>query len=140
MMGRFDVKLLDTDLVFQTLLTAALPMVTVLADLDAESYGDIPLVTHTSFASQDANGKSLWDVQLTVSLSADAADAFTHAKTLYEAVWAWDDPTKGIIPGVGGVESVEDISAPSRVGGPVQLNAKTIVQYTGSWRLAVRNY
>ncbi len=139
-MGRFDVSLLDNDLLFQRLIVAlAPPEMTVVGDLDVGSYAEIPLLTHFSTASQDGNANGLWTVTLTVSIFGEPATVYPLVATIYSGIWGWDDPTKGIVSGVGAVESIDqEISAFSRVGGEAQMENKVAVQYTGSWQLTAR--
>lgn len=141
-MGLFDVELLDNDQLFNTLIREiAPPEVTVAGDLDVNSFQEIPFVTHFSTASQDGNANGLWTVVLTVSIFDDPATAYGLVKALYKGIWAWDDPTKGIVPGIGAIESIDqELSAFSRVGGEAQMENKTAIQYTGSWQLTARNH
>lgn len=141
-MGRFDVALLDNDQLFNTLIREiAPPEVTVAGDLDVNAFEEIPFVTHFSTASQDGNANGLWTVVLTVSLFDEPATAYSRVKQLYQGIWGWEDPTKGIVPAVGAVERIEqEISAFSRVGGEAQMENKTAIQYSGSWQLTARNH
>jgi len=141
-MGLFDVELLDNDQLFQTLiLEIAPPGAYVAADLDVDSYAEMPFITHFSTAVQDANANGLWTVTLTVSLFDEPATAFARVQQLYKGIWGWDDPTKGIVPNIGAVERIEqELSAFSRVGGEAQMENKTAIQYTGSWQLTARNH
>lgn len=140
-MGLFDVDLLDADLLFQKLFRdATAPEVTVIGDLDTGSYAEIPILTHYSSIAQHPSGNGLWIVTLTGTVIAETSNAFDIARDMYKTVWAWHSPLEGIVQGVGAVESVEDISAPSRVGGEAQMEAKSVVQYTGSWSITARNH
>lgn len=133
--------LLDADQLFQTLLRAAFPpAVTVVGDLDVGSFADIPLVTHYSSIALTPSGNGLWAVTLTVTVIDEAGAAFQTAQKVYKTVRSWHWPTNGIVPGVGAIESVDDITAPSRVGGEAQMEAKTVLQYTGSWNITARNH
>ncbi|MGF3056147.1 hypothetical protein [Microbacterium sp. YY-01] len=133
-------KLLNTDLLFQTLLREAFPPeVAVVGDLDPGSYADLPLFTHYSTATQEGNGNGLWSVMLTVTLICETQDAFGLASELYSIVWSWNMPRAGVVPGVGAIETVQDSLAPARRGGEAQMEAKQIVQYDGSWNFRVRN-
>lgn len=142
-MGRFDVTLLDNDGLFQALVIDIAPEEAMVAgDLDVGSFAEIPLVTHFSTATQDGNGRGLWSVTLTLSVFGEPATVFDNiVKPIYSGVYAWADPTKGIVPGIGAVEDIEqEISAFARVGGEAQMENKSVIQYTGSWQLAVRNH
>jgi hypothetical protein len=135
--------LLDNDLLFQTLMRdMAPPHVGVAADLDVGTFAELPFVTHFSLASQDGNGRGLWTVTLTLSIFDDPHTAFNLADTLYTGVHEWDElPMAGVVPDVGGVEAIlNEISAFSRVGGEAQMEAKSAIQLTGSWQLAVRKF
>lgn len=135
--------LLDNDGLFQTLVREITPPHSdVAADLDVGTFAALPLVTHYSLASQDGNGRDLWTVTLTLSVFDDPHTAFALADTLYTGVHAWDElPTAGVVAGIGAVESIlNEISAFSRVGGEAQMEAKSAIQLTGSWQLAVRKF
>lgn len=139
-MGRFDVTLFDNDQLFQRLLVGiALPNEVVGADLDEGSFGAVPFITHFSTASQDQNSNGLWTGTLTVNIFADTADAFTIAKRFYAGIWAWNEPGVGVIAGVGGVSELGDVAAFSRIGGPVQMESKAVVQYTGTFEYTATN-
>lgn len=142
MTGRFDVKLLDTDRLFQALVREITPpRADVASDLDVGSFGAIPFVMHSSSASQDGNANGLWTVTLTVHIFDEPEHAFELVSDLYSGIWSWNDPTKGIVPGVGALESlVDELSAFSRIGGEAQMENKTAIQYTGSWVFSARNY
>lgn len=141
-MDRFDVSLLDLDQLFDKLVREITPPeATVAADLDVGSFSEIPFVTHFSLASQDGNANGLWAVTLTLSIFAEPDPAFDLVSDVYKGVWGWNNPTKGIVPGVGAIESIdEEISAFSRVGGQAQMENKVVIQYTGSWRITARNH
>lgn len=135
--------LLDNDGLFQALVRDITPAhAGVAADLDVGTYAELPLITHYSLASQDGNGRGLWTVTLTLSVFDEPHTAFDLANTLYTGVWAWDElPTAGVVPNVGGVESIlNEISAFSRVGGEAQMESKSTIQLTASWQLAVRKF
>ena len=141
-MGRFDVALLDNDQLFNRLLTEVAPVdTTVAGDLDVGSYADFPLVTHFSLVSQDSNSHGLWTVTLSVSIFDEPETAYPLVQAIYAGIWAWEDPTKGIVPGIGAVESItQEISAFSRVGGEAQMETKSAIHYAGSWVLTARNH
>lgn len=140
-MGRFDVTLLDNDGLFNTLLNAlATAGETVGAELDENSFSELPFISHFSTAAQDSNGPGLWTGTLTVNIFADAADGFAVAGRFYAGIHAWNEPGVGVIPGIGGITAIADISAFSRIGDPVQIEAKSVVQYTGSFEYAATNH
>lgn len=141
-MGRFDVSLLDTDGLFQSLITNVVgPDAAVGGDLDVQTFEYLPFVLHSSNASQEGNANSLWSVTLTVHVFAEPATAWPLVQSVYSGIWAWEDPTQGIVPGVGAIESLDqEISAFSRIGGEAQMENKTAIQYTGSWVFTARSY
>lgn len=141
-MGRFDVTMLDTDGLFQALVRDITPpRADVAADLDVGSFGDIPFVMHSSSASQTGNANGLWTVTLTVHIFDEPANAFALVQEIYAGIWSWEDPTKGIVSGIGAIESLdEELSAFSRIGGEAQMETKAAIQYTGSWVFSARNY
>ncbi|MFJ4173409.1 hypothetical protein [Microbacterium sp. NPDC089696] len=135
--------LLDTGKLFQELTREITPEpIGVAADLDVGTFAELPFVTHSSFAAQDGNGRGLWTVTYTLSLFDGPSTAFELADALYTGVHGWDEsPTAGVIPGVGGVESIiNEISAFSQIGGEAQIESKATVQLTASWQLAVRKF
>jgi hypothetical protein len=136
-MGLFDVILFDNDQLFQRLLAAIATQGEVVgADLDENSFGEAPFITHFSTAAQDQNSNGLWTGTLTVNVFADAAIAFDVAKRFYAGIWAWNEPGVGVITGVGGISELGDLSAFNRIGDPVYMNTKAIVQYTGTFGYA----
>lgn len=141
-MGRFDVGLLDNDGLFQTLVRGITPVeAEVAANLDIGSYAALPIVTHYSVATQEGNANGLWTVTLSLNIFAEPHLAFDLVSTVYKGVWAWEDPTKGIVPGIGAIETLDqEISAFSRVGGEAQMENKTAIQYSGSWNFTARNH
>ncbi|WP_136057242.1 hypothetical protein [Microbacterium sp. K24] len=142
MFDRFAVELLDNDGLFQTLVREVTPeRAEVAGNLDVGSYAEIPLVTHYSVATQEGNANGLWTVTLTLNIFDDPKTAYELVRAIYKGVWAWEDPTKGIVPGVGAIESLDqEISAFSRVGGQAQMETKAVIQYSGSWNFTARNH
>ncbi|RBO73535.1 hypothetical protein [Microbacterium sp. H6] len=135
--------LLHNDKLFQTLIREIAPVrARVAADLDIGSFAELPFVTHFSLPSQDSNGRGLWTVVLNVSIFDDPSTAFELVDEVYTGIQRWDElPTAGVVPGVGGVEAIEnEISAFSRVGGEAQMENKSAIQFSGSWQLAVRKF
>lgn len=141
-MGRFDVTMLDNDRLFQALILEIAPAeASVAADLDVGSFADLPFITHFSNVAQEGNAAGIHSVTLTISIFGEPATVYPIVQAVYSGVWGWDDPTKGIVPGVGAVESIDqEISAFSRVGGEAQMENKVAVQYTGSWQITARNH
>lgn len=139
-MGRFDVVLFDNDGLFNTLLNGiAIAGETVGAELDEGSYAAVPFISHFSTAAQDSNGPGLWTGTLTVNLFVDASNGFAVARRFYAGIHAWNEPGVGVIPGIGGITQIGDINAFSRIGEAVQMEAKSVVQYTGSFEYAATN-
>ena len=141
-MGLFDVTLLNNDRLFQTLVREITPApAEVAGDLSVNSFELLPFVMHSSVATQDGNANGLWTVTLTLNVFDEPATAWDLVQTVYAGVWGWEDPTKGIVPGVGAIESLDqEISAFSRIGGEAQMENKTAIQYTGSWQFTARNH
>ncbi|MDQ1113933.1 hypothetical protein QE418_003381 [Microbacterium testaceum] len=134
-------KLLNASKLFQTLLTRdGPPAAKVASDLDVGSFDDVPFITHSSQISQD-RGPGLWTVILTINLFLEPRDAFDVADYVYSAVTEWgDDPDLGVVPGVGGVEDLEDMNAFVPVSGEVSMVNKIVVHYQGSFTLTVRAF
>lgn len=142
-MTRFGVNLLDTDHLFQDLLRELLPAeVSVAADLDVGSFAEVPFVTHYALANQDANSYGLWSVTLTIHAFVEPDAGWSDVVVpLYAGIYGWQHPERGIVQGVGAIESLDqEISAFSRVGGEAHMENKSVVQYTGSWQFTARNY
>lgn len=131
--------LLDADTLFQTLLTRlAIPGATVEADLDVDSFDEVPFITHQSIIAQDNNGPGLWTVTLSVNLFIGPENPFPTVASLYAGIWSWNLPLEGVVDGVGSVSEVIDGSAFSRLGAAQMLN-KVVTQYVGSFELAVHH-
>lgn len=141
-MGFFDVDLLDNDRLFNTLVREITPAeAVVIGELDVGTFGEIPAVMHYSTATQDGNANGLWTVTLTLNVFDEPQTAWGLARAIYSGVYGWQDPTKGIVPGVGAIESLDqEISAFGRIGGEAQMESKAVIQYTGSWQFTARNH
>lgn len=132
----------DFERLMKTLLTY--DGLTVSPAIDVSSFEDIPLLTfvggngHMVTNGYPAAGQE-WTLFLT--LFADGmSDGSGLADTIYQNVHDWDDiavPEAGIVPGVGEVSSVEDVSMFDRVGGGT-LPDKQIVQYNATFLVRVR--
>lgn len=135
--------LIDSDRLFSRLLDALdIPGAEVAADLDIDSFDDVPFITHHSLIAQTGNAPGLWSAVLTVNVFLEATDAtFGIVRAVYRGIHSWEDPESGIVPGVGAVESIDrDVEAFTRRGQSVDLNAKSVTQYTGSFELTIRNH
>lgn len=139
--------MLNADRFFQTLLAreiAALPGGyggAVGADLDTDSFEEIPFVTHRSLVAQDRNAPGLYSVTVSINLFIDVAEVpFSWVVGLYDAIQAWGSAEMtGVVTGVAAVEQIdEEIAAFDRLSGGVQMLGKTVTQLNGSWRLTVR--
>jgi hypothetical protein len=113
------------------------------AELDVDSFDDLPLVTFvTTAGDQNANGPGLWSVSLTVNVFADGQDAaWAVCKTVYGVIHAWATPGGGVLAGLpelGHISRVEDVSKFSRTA-TVDLGGKNITQYAGLFTLSIRN-
>lgn len=138
--------MLNADRLFQALLEEIMgrlgePEESVGADLDVDSFEAIPFVTHRSLVAQDRNGDGLYTVTLTISLFVDVAETpFEWIERFYVEVQRWGSvEMTGIVPGVGGVHSIDrEIAAFERLASGVQMLNKSVTQYVGSWQLTVR--
>ena len=133
-------KLLNAPVLFQRLLTASAPEgATVANDLDVDAFDEIPFITHTSILAQDRNGRGLWSVTLTINIFLDPSGAHEVVSAVYEAIHAWgEDPDAAIVPGVGAVETVEDLNAFIPVSGEIAMVNKTVRHYQGTFNIGAR--
>lgn len=134
--------LIDTDRLFQALLVdLGVDGVTIGADLGPDSADEIPFISHNSILGQDRNGIGLWTVNLTVTLYLEVSTAtFQTVQEVYAGIHSWgESPTAGVMGGVAGVETVEDVQAFTRVGQAIDMVSKTATQYVGSFNLTLRN-
>ena len=140
-MGRFDASLLDGEQLFYRLLQGIVPSgVKVVGDLDPNTAAQIPSVMFSVIVAQEGNANGLWLATLTLTFLDHTEDAFDNASEIYKGIYGWEDPTQGIVPGVGAVEEiVQEMTAFSRLGGEVPMETKTVSQYQGSWQFLVRN-
>jgi hypothetical protein len=135
--------LIDSDRLFQQLLVGIeIPGVTVAADLDVDSFDDVPFVTHNASIAQSGNSEGIWTAALTVTAFIEAnTESFKTVQALYDGIHAWGEaPWDHIVPGVGAVETIRDVEAFTRVGQAVRMFAKSVTQYTGSFELTIRNH
>lgn len=140
-MGRFDVSLLDTDRLFNVLVREITPAhADVIGELSVGTFGQIPAVMYYATAMQDGNANGLWSVTLTLNVFDDPRTAWDLTTAVYSGLYGWQDPTKGIVPNVGAIESLDqEISAFGRIGGEAQMENKSVIQYTGSWQFTARS-
>lgn len=136
-------ELIDNDHLFQSLFVAGgiLTPDQVAAEVDADTFDQIPFLIHSSLIAQDANADGLWRCQLQVTVYTDGTTAAFRdvVRPFYTLVHSWDFPTNGIVPGVGSVERVADVQAFNRQGKGTSLNNKFVVPYIGSFELSIRN-
>lgn len=115
------------------------PGSTVIVDLDANSYEDLPLVSWT-FLNSGQRDYGLWGGILAVNVICvprDAEDLLSH---VYAQVHAWGALDKGELPGVGlGVETVADQAVFNIVSQAV-VNGKHVAQFSGQFGLTIRDY
>ncbi|KJL39909.1 hypothetical protein [Microbacterium trichothecenolyticum] len=133
-------RLLNAGKLFQSLFTRDLPEPWVAySDLDVGSFDDIPIATHSAVIQQNGNGEDVWSVTLTVNLFLDPAGAFDRAAFVYAVIHAWDDdPEESIIPGVGAIESVDDLDAFMPASGEVLMNNKAVRHYQGAFSITAK--
>ncbi len=138
--------MLNADRLFQTLLTGIATDLgvsddSVGADLDTDSFEYVPFITHRSLVAQNRNGEGLYSVSLTVSLFLDVSETdFEWVEQFHDRIMLWDSvEMTGIVPGVGGVESIDrEIAAFDRMTSGAQMLNKSVTQFVGSWELTVR--
>lgn len=133
--------MIDPEQLLFTLLKAGAPAGTKVApESDSESLGQLPLWTFNIIGDgQTSNGPGLYEITLDISVFAEGIDtAKAGAKAAYDLVWSWaDDPLSAIVPDVGWVSDVADISLFSRMGTP-EITGRNVSQYAGSFALALR--
>lgn len=129
--------LLDDERLVYTLLTEDAGAIgTIAADLDVESIDQVPFITFTTVGEGQTRGVGFWPVTLTLSVFAEATNAFEITQQLYAVIHGW---TGRVVPGVGGVQDVDDIAKFGRIGSNVDMIGKTISQRTGSFALTLRS-
>jgi hypothetical protein len=132
---------IDADLLVYTLLAAAAPEgVRVTPETDTEVLGDLPLWQyHLIGNGQISNGPGMYSYVLDLSVFAEGLDATrAQARLAYDAVHAWEIPAAAIVPGIGWVTGVDDVSILSLQGTP-EITGRQVSQYAGSFDLALRN-
>jgi hypothetical protein len=132
---------IDADLLVFTLLRAAAsPTTRVTPETDTEVLGDLPLWQFSLIGDgQVDNGPGLYSFTLDISVFAEGVDAArAHARLAYDIVHRWENPAASIVPDVGWVASVSDVSIFSLQGAP-QITGRQVSQYAGSFDLALRN-
>lgn len=93
----------------------------------------------TSGSGQQANGPDLYTVVVDLHLAAVSLDEAKQLKgQVYDLVHSWEQYLVGVVPGVGSVESVTDISLFSRQPSS-DVGAKAVVQYDGTFGLLSRS-
>lgn len=133
--------MIDPDLLIYLLLDRAAPTGTrITPETDTEVLGELPLWQyHLIGDGQVSNGPGLYTVTLDLSVFAEGLDAArAQARVAYDIVHAWENPAVSIVPDVGWVSSVDDVSLFSLQGTP-EITGRQVSQYAGSFDLALRN-
>lgn len=133
--------MIDADLLVYTLLAASAPEgVRVTPETDTEVLGDLPLWQFNLIGEgQVDNGPGLYSYTLDVSVFAEGLDVTrVQARLAYDLVHRWENPATAIVPGVGWVSDIRDVSIFSLQGTP-QITGRQVSQYAGSFDLALRN-
>jgi hypothetical protein len=79
----------------------------------------------------------MWTATLNLSVQADGRDtAFAYAQATDAAIWGWDFPTAGVIPGIGAIQSVEDDTAPTQASSAA-FGGINAALFTGSYTLVI---
>lgn len=122
------------------LLTAGVPLGwSVAAELGVDSIDKTQYVTHDVSSDGEANnGPGLYEVTLTVNLYDKAATLLASCDTLDAVIQGWT-LGGGVIPGVGVIHSVDDISLLTPARGSAMLG-KGIRQATGIYALTITNH
>lgn len=131
--------MIDAETLLYTLLGRDKPLGTQLSEnVDQYSIEEFPFINYSvAGLTQNANGDGLWSVFLDLNVFDDEGNAFSVASSLYDSIHLWDTANDGIVPGVGWVAQVTDISAFSQVDNPL-IQGRTVTQYAGSFALLLR--
>ncbi len=133
--------MIDADLLVYTLLKAAAPNgVRVPPETDTDVLGDLPLWQFNLIGEgQVNNGPGLYTYTLDISVFAEGLDAArAQARAAYDVVHRWENPAAAIVPGVGWVAGISDVSIFSLQGTP-EITGRQVSQFAGSFDLALRN-
>lgn len=134
--------MIDAERLVYELLDAGKPEgSTVQPERDLESIENLPLVMFNVYGNgQTSNGPGIWFVTLDLTVVGESIDqAKAVASAIYDLVWSWlSDPLNAVVPDVGWVASVSDISYFSRAAGSA-VNVRGASQYDGSFDLELRN-
>ncbi|MGK0740435.1 hypothetical protein ACSHWG_00900 [Leucobacter sp. Z1108] len=111
----------------------------VIADLGADSYADVPLCSWT-FINGGQFDYGLWQGTLAISLLVEPDDYETLLSDLYAAIHAWDHPEGGIdtINKVA-IESVTDTIVFDFTNAAI-VNSKSVMQFNGQFALMLRDF
>ncbi len=133
--------MLDIEQLLFTLLERDKPSgATVQLNADTAAVNEFPFVTYDYHGfGQNVNGDGLWHCVLDLNVFLDDATAtFSTISAFNDAVHAWGDLQTGVVPTVGHVQTVTDLSIFSPVDDPV-IQGRTVMQYAGSFTLQLRN-
>jgi hypothetical protein len=129
---------IDHETLIDTLLKRDFPNSTVVPEYDVDLLSEFPILFYLlSGAGQDGNGPTLWSASLTVYCHGVPDVAFSTSAAVYDAVHAWQ--FNGVVPDVGWVTKVTDISLPDRDSSSSIIGDKDVVQYAASYALKLRN-
>lgn len=115
------------------------PGATVISELDANSYEDLPLVSWMYMNSGQLD-YGLWDGVLALSLLCDAATHEAFLAHVYEQVRSWETPGLGVDQDLKlGVERVTDMAV-FQLNNIAALNGKSVLQFNAQFALKIRDW
>lgn len=115
------------------------PGLTVIVDLDAESYDEVPFVSWT-FINQGQRDHGLWVGILALTVLCMPEDAGVILPHLYKQTHQWELPDRGELSSASlGIESVTDSMIFDEVNLGI-LNGKDVAQHNAQFRLLVRDF
>lgn len=134
--------MIDHETLIWTLLTRDLPSGTFVSleeNISGAQSITLPAVIYSLVnTGQTQNGPNLWTGQLDTQVLGSADTAWGLASDLYDSIHAWAEQQTGIVADIGWVSTLSDIEAFTR-SATTQTVAKGVIQYAGSFALALRN-
>lgn len=133
-----NTNLLDTETLFDAIVTAAMPSgVAAIQDQHADSFGEVPFVSWTAL-NQGQYDYGLWNVTLVLNVLAHPLEMQKICADVYRAVCMWNMPGEGVMPNVGGVNTVTDSGVFDKIN-EISMPGKALSQTVATFQLTVQD-
>lgn len=117
----------------------AFPGTTVIADLDSNSYEEVPLISW-GMVNEGQVDYGVWSLLVSMSLIIDPFQMNSILPHVYAQIQSWNEPGVGVLADEQfGIESVEDQTVLNPKNSAI-VNGKHLAEFDSQFRLIVRDW